>query len=56
MNAFEDVTYTIAIAGNAADNFPNDPRLNEALDKLRITLFDAIPRLIAILVPEKICQ
>ncbi|KAK0727450.1 hypothetical protein B0T26DRAFT_137102 [Lasiosphaeria miniovina] len=56
VNAFEDVTYTIAIAGNASEIGPADARLCDALDQLRITLFDAIPHLIKILVPEKLAK
>ncbi|KAK3325070.1 hypothetical protein B0H66DRAFT_109977 [Apodospora peruviana] len=60
VNVFEDVARTFAIAGDAvescAENHVEAAQLNDALDRLQITLFESIPSLIHTLVPDSTTQ
>lgn len=53
INVFEEVVFSLAVAGNAMEDTADDVRLHEALNRLRLTLLETIPCLINILVPEK---
>lgn len=56
VNTFEEVISSLAVAGNALEDAAKDPRLHDALNRLRLTLLETIPSLINILVPEKLRQ
>ena len=56
IDTIEDVTTSLAYAGVAAEDYPEEERLYDALDRLRLTLSDNIPSLIRILVPDSVCE
>ena len=44
------------MACSKSRSFPDDLNLHDSIDALKVVLFDAIPLLIEILVPEKFCK
>lgn len=56
IDTIEDITTSLAHAGVAAEDYPEEERLYDALDRLRMTLFENIPSLIKILVPDSMCE
>ncbi|KAK1832537.1 hypothetical protein QBC39DRAFT_68307 [Podospora conica] len=54
IDTFEEVISSLAAAGNALEDTPEDPRLHDALNRLRLTLLETIPSLINVMMPEKL--
>jgi len=55
LDTFEDIPKIIATACSKSQSFPEDAKLHDCIDDLKMTLFEAIPSLIEILMPEKFC-
>jgi hypothetical protein len=55
IDIFEDIPVTIAMACSKSQSFPEDVKLHDSIDALKVTLFDTIPSLIEILMPGKFC-
>jgi hypothetical protein len=55
LDTFEDIPGIIAMACSKSQRFPQDAKLHDSIEDLKVTLFDAIPSLIEILMPGKFC-
>ncbi|KAN0091876.1 hypothetical protein V8E51_017723 [Hyaloscypha variabilis] len=53
LDTFEEIPGIIAMACSKSQSFPQDLSLHESIDELKVTLFDAIPSLIEVLMPGK---
>ena len=51
LNTFEDIPGIIAMACSKSRSFPEDFKLHDSIDDLKVTLFDAIPGLIEMYMP-----
>jgi hypothetical protein len=56
LDAFEDIPSIIAMACGKSQSFSEDIKLHDSIEDLKVTLFDAIPSLIEILMPGKFCE
>lgn len=56
LNVFEDIPEIIAMAYSKLKTLPNDAKLRESIEGLKQTLFDAIPELVDILLPDTISK
>jgi hypothetical protein len=56
LDAFEDMPVIIAMAWGRLQHFPEDIKLHDSVNDLKVTLFVAIPRLIGILTAGKFCK
>jgi hypothetical protein len=55
LDTFEDIPGIIAMGCSKSQSFAQDAKLHDSIEDLKVTLFEAIPSLIEILMPGKFC-
>ncbi|KAJ9141815.1 hypothetical protein NKR23_g7726 [Pleurostoma richardsiae] len=52
LDVFEDIPAILVSACNKYKHFPKEKRLHDAIDDLKVTLFDTIPSLVEVIAPK----
>jgi hypothetical protein len=56
LDVFGHIPDIISTACNKSKQFPDDKKLHDLLDELKVTLFDTIPNLVDLLRPKTLCK
>lgn len=56
LDVFGHIPDIISTACTKSKQFPDDKKLHDLLDELKVTLFDTIPNLVDLLRPKTLCK